>query len=222
MSSTPTPIRHPVADELFLVGHHEYTGKRHAGDEVFGLGLAAAVLFELGWARAIGMDQGAVKRTVGTFTGDPVLDHVLGKIAGKEPAAHQAGAWIDYLREDLYLLVAERLKTRAVIVEFQTGMFGRQIRYEAVNPVTAALPRSMMLGVLRSPPGLDRPAADNHYAVLGGLVAAMEMWEAIPTIAAAEATRNAAILTSRMYPPEQLIIKSVAEAKNALARRVRR
>lgn len=223
MSTFSVSDRFAVADELFLIGHHEYTGKRHAGDEVFGLGLAAAVLIELGWQRAIALEEGAVLvRTTPTFTGDPVLDHVLGKVAAQEPVTHPAASWIDYLREDLYLLVAERLKRQAVIEEVQRGVLSRQSRLVAVNPFTAARPRSLMLGVLRDPPGRRQPPADAHYAVLAGLVAAMEMWEAIPTVGADEAAHNSALLLDRMHPAEQAIIKGVSTTKAALARRVRR
>lgn len=222
MASPPAKNRYPLADELFLIGHHEYTGKRHTGEEVFGLGLAAAVLIELGWSRAIVLEDGAVRRTAQTFSGDPVLDHVLGKIAGQEPAAHQASSWIDYLREDLYTLVAGRLMRAAVVEEQTSGMLVRQVRYVAVDPVVSSTPRSMMLGALRNPPPPTHPPADGRCAILAGLVASMEMWEAVPTFDPDEVTHNAGLLMDRMYPSEQLIVKGVASVKGILARRVRR
>ena len=222
MSSPAVSSRNPIGDDLFLIGHDEYSGKRYATEEVFGLGLAAAVLLELGWSRAITVEGGALKRTVETFSGDPVLDAVLGKVASREPLTYQYTAWIDYLREDLYVLIAERLKAHKVIREVRSGLMGRQVRYEAIDPIGAGRPRSRMNGTLRNPPGPAELAADNHFAALACIVAAMEMWEVISGIEPAEATRNAAHITSLFYPGEQLIIKGISESKSALARRVRR
>ncbi|WP_144118415.1 hypothetical protein [Catellatospora sichuanensis] len=109
-----------------------------------------------------------------------------------------------------------------MIEEVQRGVLGRQSRLVAVNPFVAARPRSLMLGVLRDPPGRRQPPADAHYAVLAGLVAAMEMWEAIPTVGPDEAAYNAGPLLDRMHPAEQAIVKGAATTKAALACRVRR
>ncbi len=143
---------------------------------------------------------------------------MLGKIASQEPVLHPAASWIDYLREDLYVLVADRLKRQAVIEEVQRGLLSRQYRLVAVDPFVAARPRSLMLGVLCDPPGRRRPPADPHYAV----VAAIEMWEAIATVGPDEAAYNSVLLLDRMHPAEQAIIKGVATTNAALARRVRR
>jgi len=49
-----------VADELYLIAHHELTGRPHLAPRAVGLGLAGALLAELVLADAISIEAGAV------------------------------------------------------------------------------------------------------------------------------------------------------------------
>lgn len=208
----------PVADELFLLAHHEYTGKRHTSSELLGVGLAAAALVELVLTNSIVVAQaGTVHRNVAQYSGDPVPDLVLQQIAAQEPHAHPAAQWISYLRDDLHRPVADRLIRDNLLRETKVGLT-RQVRYEAIDPLVCAMPRSRMLAFLRTPPS-PHQAIDEKVAVLAGLMVGLGMWEAVPVLTPEEVRQQTDKVTARLKADLATIVAGVGEAKIALAQR---
>jgi hypothetical protein len=219
----PTHVagQRPVADELFQLAHDEYTGQSYISREVLGVGLAGAALIELTWADKIAIKPGAVvERTAQHFTGDPVGDHVLQQIAGQEPHTHPVTQWVNFMRDDLYTVVAERL-TRANILRVTRGGMLRQTRYEAVDPFTYSMPRSRLVGTLQSPPPRHQ-ALDERNAVLAGLTVALDLWAAVSVLSADEVREQAAKVTTRLPADMNMIMQGVADAKMGLTQRPRR
>ena len=71
-----------VADELYLIGHHEVTGRVHLSPRAAGLGLAGALLAELVLADAIIVDAGSVVPAGPGRADDGLTAAIGGQIAG--------------------------------------------------------------------------------------------------------------------------------------------
>src|SRR5262245_36977798 len=99
----------PLADEFFLVGFDEYTGKPLVNSEVLDTGLAGAVLGELLLAGRLVVDENNLvtardQRPYGERVTDAALAEVL-----KQRDPHPVRAWVEYLREHVRAMVAPRL-----------------------------------------------------------------------------------------------------------------
>jgi len=158
----------PLADEFFLVGHDEYTGKPLISDGVLDTGLAGAVLGELVlWGRLHVGDDSVV--TVGDQRpyGERVTDAALAEVL-KQREAHPVRAWVEHLRDHAHMMVAPRLVRMGVIKRVQARVMLKQtVRYPATDPFQAASPRVRLRYVFDHPDHLDE-----QTAVLAGLVRA--------------------------------------------------
>src|SRR5262252_8816407 len=88
----------PLADELFLVGHDQYSGKPQVSDSALDTGLAGAVLGELALAGRIYVadDTNVIVRDQRPW-GERVSDAALAEIL-KQREPHPVRAWVEYLR----------------------------------------------------------------------------------------------------------------------------
>ena len=90
----------PLADELFLVGHDQYSGRPHVADAVLDTGLAGAVLGELFLSGRVDVEEGCLvtvrdQRPYGDRVSDAALAEIL-----KRRESHPVRAWVEYLRAD--------------------------------------------------------------------------------------------------------------------------
>jgi hypothetical protein len=96
-----------IADDLWLVAHHEVTGRAHLQPRALGFGLAGGLLCEL-------ILDDAITITVGTVTagqaqpGDQLGGDVLGRIAA-EGQVHPVRDWLAFLGRTSADKVAARL-----------------------------------------------------------------------------------------------------------------
>ncbi len=74
-----------VADELYLIGHHEVTGRVHLSPRAAGLGLAGALLVELVLAGGVTVEAGTVTSAGPGRADDALTAAVAGQIAGETP-----------------------------------------------------------------------------------------------------------------------------------------
>ena len=158
----------PLADELFLVGHDQYSGKSHISDGAMDTALAGAVLGELVLAGrlSIGDDTVVVVRDQRPH-GERVSDAALAEIL-KQREAHPVRAWVEYLRDHSRTMVAPRLVQAGLIERVQVrAMLKQTVRYKAIEPLRAAAPQARLRYML------DRPSIlDEQTAALGSLVLA--------------------------------------------------
>ncbi len=158
----------PLADELFLVGHDQYSGKAQISDGALDTALAGAVLGELVLAGrlSIGDDTVVIVRDQRPH-GERVSDAALAEIL-KQQQAHPVRAWVEYLRDHSRTMVAPRLVHSGLVERVQVrAMLKQTTRYKAVDPLKAAGPQARLRFML------DRPGSlDEQTAVLGSLVLA--------------------------------------------------
>ncbi|MDI1462822.1 GPP34 family phosphoprotein [Catellatospora sp. KI3] len=150
-----------LADELFLIGHDEYSGKTKINNDVLSCGLAAAALGELMLAGTLVVESGRVAAWSARQNGDAVNDQVVAELQ-KVGTGHPVQNWIQHLRTDIKEVVAHRLGLRGIVRrETSRSLTGRtQVRYPAADPTEAT--RSVVrLGFLLGRPSeaLDLPAA---------------------------------------------------------------
>ncbi len=98
-----------LADDLYLLAHHEVTGRPHLQPRATGLGLAGALLAELMLAGSIGLRSGHVVIARNRPPGDGLAQSVLSLIAG-ERERHPAGDWLLFLARTAPHDVAQRLE----------------------------------------------------------------------------------------------------------------
>ena len=150
----------PLADELFLVGHDQYSGRPHVADAVLDTGLAGAVLGELFLSGRVDVEEGCLvtvrdQRPYGDRVSDAALAEIL-----KRRESHPVRAWVEFLRAEARTMVASRL--------MQAGLVGRETarrttRYPAADAQRG--PQVRLRYVLDHP---DR--GDTRTALLGTLV----------------------------------------------------
>ncbi len=158
----------PLADELFLVGHDQYTGKPQISDGALDTALAGGVLGELVLAGrlSVGDDTVVVVRDQRPH-GDRVSDAAMAEIL-KQRESHPVRAWVEYLRDHARTMVAPRLIHAGLIERLEVRAMLRQtVRYKAVDTLKAAAPQARLRYMLDHPENLDE-----QTAVLGGLVMA--------------------------------------------------
>jgi Golgi phosphoprotein 3 (GPP34) len=147
----------PLADELFLIGHDEYTGKAHVNNVILDSGLAGAVIGELLLTgRVVIADNRVVVRDNRPY-GEVVTDAALAEIL-KQRENHPVRAWVEYLRDDVRDMVGRRLVHEGMITrEESRGLTLRvTVRYPAVDAIEAAAPLVRLRFLLDRDEALDQ------------------------------------------------------------------
>lgn len=155
-----------LADDLYLLAHHERTGRPVLAPRAAGLGLAGALLGELVLAGAIATTAaGAVVVTGAAPPGDALAAGVLAQVAG-ENGPRPVAQWLAFLARTAPAGVAGRLEQAGYLVAVPARPW-RASRWHAADPDCAFAP------VVRVKSALDpsRPALVTAVA-LAGLAAA--------------------------------------------------
>jgi hypothetical protein len=153
-----------VADELYLIAHHELTGRAHLAARAVGLGLAGALLAELALADAITIEAGAIALAWPDQAGDQLTAAVAGQIAGEH--THSVADWLAFLARTAPGDVAARL-ARAGYLAAGPRRPWRAARWVPVDPDCAFAPVARLNAALN----LSRPG-DGQVVALAGLAAA--------------------------------------------------
>src|SRR5262249_34739166 len=98
----------PLADELFLVGHDEYSGKPIVNSVILDSGLAGAVIGELLLGGRLVINESRVQVYDPRPYGESVSDAALAEIL-RQQENHPVRAWVEYLRDDVREMVGRRL-----------------------------------------------------------------------------------------------------------------
>jgi len=203
----------PLADELFLVGHDQYTGKPQISDGVLDTGLAGAVLGELVLAGrlSVGEETHVVARDQRPY-GERVSDAALAEIL-KQHDAHPVRAWVEYLRDHARTMVAPRLVHTGLIERVQArAMLKQTVRYPATDALKAASPQARLRYVLDHPTHLDE-----QTAVLGGLVLATGLDFVVGGGSTRETRDGLARMQNLLRPDLQALILGVESAVAQIA-----
>lgn len=138
-----------LADNLWLIGHDEYTGKGRVTEHTIGLGLAGSLLGELILHGSI--DLSPRKEIIvlnRTPLNDVVANTLLTKIIDEyaQPPSRrvtQTRDWLNWLADFSYRWVAQRLIDNGMVTRSETRkMFGlsREVRHCVTDVNNAVLP----------------------------------------------------------------------------------
>jgi hypothetical protein len=155
-----------LADDLYLMAHHEITGRPHLQPRAVGLGLAGALLAELMLLGTICIRPDGVMVTDGTPPGDGLARSVLGLVLS-EYERHAVQRWLLFLARTAAADVAGRLEQSGYLTRVTTWRFGRGERWVPVDADCAFAPLVRVKSVLSS----SQPVTVQS-AVLAGLAAA--------------------------------------------------
>ncbi len=153
-----------IADDLYLMAHHEVSGKPFVQPRALGLGLAGALLAELMLAGSLGLQPDGIVLPGRTLPGDGLARDVLGLLAA-EPEPHPVREWLLFVARTAAEDVARRLERSGYLTRAGRAWW-RPGRWVPVDPDWAFSP------LLRVRSALDpaRPPAVRG-AVLAGLAA---------------------------------------------------
>jgi Golgi phosphoprotein 3 (GPP34) len=153
-----------LADDLYLLAHHERTGRLVLSPRAAGLGLAGGLLGELVLADAVGICGGEVVTGAG-LAEDALAESVLGQVAG-EGMVRPVGEWLAFLARTAPGGVAGRLAAAGYLAAVPPRPW-RAPRWVPVSADCAFAP------VTRVKAALDetRPA-DAQAVALAGLASA--------------------------------------------------
>lgn len=208
----------PLADELFLIGHDQYSGKAQISDSALDTGLAGAVLGELVLAGRLGVaDDTRIEVRDQRPYGERVSDAALAEIL-KQSESHPVRAWVEYLRDHARTMVAPRLVQTGLIERLQVrAMLKTSIRYPATDPLKAASSQARLRYMLDHPANLDEQSA-----TLGGLVMATNLEFVLGGGSTREVREGLARMYQMLRPELRALIAGVESAVAQLALSARR
>jgi hypothetical protein len=154
-----------AGDELYLIAHHEQTGRPHLAPRAAGLGLAGALLAELALAGAVTFDAGTVTGAVPGQASDPLTVAVAGQIAAENPP-RPVGDWLAFLARTAPADVAARLGQAGYLTPVP-GRPWRAGRWVPADPDCAFAPVARLKAALHP----SRPG-DEQAVTVAGLAAA--------------------------------------------------
>ena len=151
-----------LADDLYLLAHHEITGKPHLQPRAVGLGLAGALLAELTLLGTICIRPDEIMVTDGAPPGDGLARSVLALVLS-EQERHVAQRWLLFLARTAAADVAGRLEQSGYLTRVTARRFGRGERLVPVDADCAFAPLVRVRSVLSS----SQPAAAQSAALAG-------------------------------------------------------
>jgi hypothetical protein len=155
-----------VADDLYLMAHHERTGKPLLQPRPLGLGLAGGLLAELMLGGSIGPRYDGTVLAGRTWPADDLTRRVRDQIAA-EPEPRSLTEWLAYLARTAAPDVAARLERAGYLTRARDWVPWRPGRRVPVDPDWAFGP------LLRVRSALDRSRRfDPREAILAGLAVA--------------------------------------------------
>lgn len=197
-----------VADELYLIGHHEVTGRVHLSPRAAGLGLAGALLAELVLAGAITVDAGTVMPAGPGQADDELTAAVAAQIAGETPHRPVAD-WLAFLARTAPGDVAARLASAGYLAPARRRP-RQAARFVPADPDCAFAPIARIKAALH--PG--RPG-DAQAIALAGLAAACGLGPRLALYLPAGARTRTDALVSLLTPELREVITQTQAAVDA-------
>lgn len=199
-----------LADDLYLLAHHETTGKPRLQSRAAGRGLAGALLAELILAGRIRCWRGLIIPAGAGPAADDLGGRLLGLVTS-EREHRPPRDWLLYLAPSATGDVAARLAHAGYLSPAPGRRFGHGARWVPVDPDTAFAPLVRVTSALRTP-GLDvQPTALAALAAASGLSHHLAMY--LP----AHADRRLAEAAGHLAPGlRDLIAQTQAAVDSAL------
>ena len=146
-----------LADELYLIAHHDRTGRARLQPRATGLGLASALLAELAMTDRITIGEGWVATAAGPDPAD-ALGRRLVDLVAAEPEPHGVADWLAALAATAAADVAGRLSD-AGYLEQRPAAWRRAGRWVPTDSSCAFTPVIRAAGALRPSRPLTVPGA---------------------------------------------------------------
>ena len=200
----------PIADELWLLSHHEQSGRPKIEEQRVALGLSGAVVCELlvDGLVTLAAEQHVLLRYDPKYGRDDVATWALSQIDradGQIPVAQ----WIWHLCAEVPPRVADRLVRAGAVEYVKAGLLGGGRRAVAVSANVAATPRVRLLHQLAT------GQVDVATLTLGALAVAIDLDAVISRDAVAPGLRNDLVYAAREYLHQHL--RDVANAVRGAA-----
>lgn len=207
----------PLADEIFLIGHDENSGKAHISDAGLDTVLAGAVLGELVFAGQIALAEDTLVTAYGdAASGDSARDTTMLEIH-KQAEHYPVRSWVEHLRTDVRAMVAARLIRRGLVERVEARvMLKTAIRYPFRDRMAAATPIARLRYMLDHPANLDQ-----HTSAIAGLILAGNLEFVFGGASAREVRQGLAGLAEASHPQVRLLVAGVESAVAALVLRAR-
>jgi Golgi phosphoprotein 3 (GPP34) len=200
-----------LADDLYLVAHHEQTGKPHLQPRALGLGLAGTLLAELMLSRSIRLWRGVITAADGILPGDDLARSVLGQVASEREHLPPRD-WLLYLARTAAGDVARQLEQSGYLTRVSTWRFSRGERWVPLDADCAFAPLVRVKSAL-APSG---PVAAQN-AALGGLAAACGLGHQLALYLPPHAHRRLEEAAGQLDPGlRELIAQTQAAVDSAL------
>jgi hypothetical protein len=199
----------PIADELWLLSHHEQSGRPKLEEQRIALGLSGAVVCELlvdGLVTLAG-ERHVFLRHDPRYGRDDVAKWALSQMDradGQIPVAQ----WIWHLCTEVPPRIADRLARSGAVEYVKAGLLGGR-RAVAVSANVAATPRVRLLHQLAT------GQVDVATLTLGALAVAIDLDTVISRDAVAPGLRNDLVYAAREYLHQHL--RDVANAVHGAA-----
>jgi hypothetical protein len=200
-----------LADDLYLMAHHEVSGKPLLQPRAVGLGLAGALLSELVLVGKIRIVPSGIAVADRTAAEDALADSVLGLLVA-EPAQHSAQTWLLFLARTAAGDVARRLAQSEYLTRAPGRLPWRGERWVPVDAECAFAP------IARVKSALD-PARPVHVqgAALAGLAAACGLGSRLALYLPPDTRRRLDEVAGRVDPGlREVIAQTQAAVDSAL------
>jgi hypothetical protein len=198
-----------LADDLYLLAHHEVTGRPHLQPRAVGLGLAGALLAELMLAGNIGLRAGQVVADDHCAPHDELTRSVLGLVAA-ERERHPARDWLLFLAGTAPRDVAARLERSGYLTRVTSRLPLRARQWVPADPDCAFAPLVRVKAALG-------PAATEQNITLAGLAVACGLGSKLALYLPESAQRRIQKAASQLQPGLQgLIAHTQAAVDSAL------
>lgn len=139
-----------LADDLYLVAHHEITGKPHLQPRALGLGVAAGLLGELMLPGAIYLTRGLVMIGDGPRPADELTGRILNLI-GSEREELGPRDWLLFLSRTATAEAARRLEAAGYVARVRGRRLSRSPRRVPADPDCAFAPLARVKSALSGP-----------------------------------------------------------------------
>ena len=195
-----------LADDLYLIAHHERTGRLLLSPRAVGLGLAGALLGELVLSDAVSLTAG--RSVPAAPSGEALTAAVAGQVAAETPPRPVAD-WLAFLARTAPGDVAARLAGAGYLAPVRRRPW-QAARLVPVDPDCAFAPIARLKAALH----LDRPG-DAQAITLAGLAAACGLGPRLALYLPAGARTRTDALVSLLAPELHEVIAQTQAAVDA-------
>lgn len=200
-----------LADDLYLLAHHEMTGRPLLQQRASGIGLAGALLAELMLSGNISSSPSGIALASGNPPQEELTRSVLAVVHG-EPGQRATRDWLLFLARTATTDVGQRLELAGYLTRASARRPWRGERWVPVDADCAFAPLARVQSVLDS----SRPAA-TYCAALAGLAMACGLGSRLSDYAPPNARRLIREALAQLKPDlRDLIAQTEAAVNSAL------